>query len=144
MLLAAAAHLSRIAVEQKPTEYEISEAVYDHFKDVVSVLSPRSLLVASVAICHPTNPEARPFLQFVENLSPSKFQAWNEVRRDAFFEIGTEALRVLVEQKRFRDISRLEQNISALLPEKPEPTTTERSDAHLSEEDLARLNWNFT
>jgi hypothetical protein len=145
MLLAAAAHLSRMAMEQKPMKDEVSEAVYDHFKDVVSVLSPRSLLVASVAVCHPTNPDSRPFLQFVENLSPAKFQAWNEARRDAFFEIGTEALRVLVERKRFRDISRLEQNISALLPEQPAPTATERSDTHLSEEEhLARLNWNFT
>ncbi|KAJ5749109.1 uncharacterized protein N7511_010805 [Penicillium nucicola] len=144
MLLAAGAHLSRMAVEQKPAEHEVSEAVYDHFKDVISVLSPRSLLVASVAICHPTTPEARPFLQFVDNLSPTKFQAWNEVRRDAFFDIGTEALRVLIEQKRFRDISRLEQNISALLPEKPAPATNERTDTHISDEDLARLNWNLT
>ncbi|KAJ5773942.1 hypothetical protein N7457_008838 [Penicillium paradoxum] len=143
MLLAAGAHLSRMAMEYRPSGEQVSELVYDQFRDTVSVLSPRSLLVASVAVCHPTNPDARPFLQFVGNLSPSKFQAWNETRRDAFFEIGSEALRVLVERKRFRDISRLEQQISELLPE-PEAPVAEKTHASPDEEPLGRLNLSFT
>ncbi|KAJ6138403.1 hypothetical protein N7471_004889 [Penicillium samsonianum] len=144
MLLAAGAHLSRMAMEHKPSGEQVSTLVYDQFRDTVSVLSPRSLLVASVAVCHPTNPDPRPFLQFVENLSPSKFQAWNEIRRDAFFEIGSEALRVLVDRKRFRDISRLEQHISELLPEQPATPVAEKSHTSSEEEHLSRLNWSFT
>jgi hypothetical protein len=144
MLLAAGAHLSRMAMEYKPSGEQVSTLVYDQFRDTVSVLSPRSLLLASVAVCHPTDPDPRPFLQFVANLSPSKFQAWNETRRDAFFEIGSEALRVLVDQKRFRDISRLEQHISELLPEQPAAPATEKSHISSGEEHLGRLNWGFT
>ncbi|KAJ5467650.1 hypothetical protein N7475_005402 [Penicillium sp. IBT 31633x] len=144
MLLAAGAHLSRMAMEYRPSGEQVPVSVYDHFKDIVSVLSPRSLLVASVAVCHPTNPDPRPFLQFVGNLSASKFQAWNETRRDAFFEIGSEALRILVEKKRFRDISRLEQHISELLPEQPAAPVAEKSHTSPEEENLGRLNWSFT
>ncbi|CAI7597484.1 unnamed protein product [Penicillium glandicola] len=144
MLLAAGAHLSRMAMEHKPSGEQVSTLVYDQFRDTVSVLSPRSLLVASVAACHPTDPDARPFLQFVANLSPTKFQAWNEIRRDAFFEIGSEALRVLVDQKRFRDISRLEQHISELLPEQPPAPVAEKSHTSSEEEHLGRLSWSFT
>ncbi|CAI7576470.1 unnamed protein product [Penicillium discolor] len=144
MLLAAGAHLSRMAMEHKPSSEQVSTLVYDQFKDTVSVLSPRSLLVASVAVCHPTDPDPRPFLQFVANLSPSKFQAWNEIRRDAFFEIGSEALRVLIDRKRFRDISRLEEHISELLPEQPAALVDEKSHTLSEEEHLGRLNWSFT
>ncbi|KAJ5861315.1 uncharacterized protein N7529_008625 [Penicillium soppii] len=145
MLLAAGAHLSRIAMEHKPTDQQTSATVYNRFQETVSLLSPRSLLLASVAICHPANPDAIPFLQFVKNLSPTKFQTWNDNRRDAFFHIGSEALRVLVDQNKFRDISRLEQHISELLPEQsPPPAAAEKSHASAEEEHLARLNWSFT
>jgi hypothetical protein len=145
MLLAAGAHLSRIAMEHKPTDQQTSATVYNRFQETVSLLSPRSLLLASVAICHPANPDAIPFLQFVKNLSPTQFQTWNDNRRDAFFHIGSEALRVLVDQNKFRDISRLEQHISELLPEQsPPPAAAEKSHASAEEEHLARLNWSFT
>ncbi|KAJ5130452.1 uncharacterized protein N7515_006491 [Penicillium bovifimosum] len=144
MLLAAGAHLSRTAMEYKPSGEEVSVSVYDEFRDTVSLLTPRSLLAASVAICHPTNPDPRPFVQFVGNLSPIKFQAWNGARRDAFFEIGSEALRVLVERKRFRDISRLEHHISELLPEEPAAQVAEKSQASPEVVDISRLNWSFT
>jgi hypothetical protein len=145
MLLAAGAHLSRVAMEHKPTEKQTSATLYDQFQDTVSLLSPRSLLLASVALCRPARPDPTPFLQFVKNLSPGNFQAWNEVRRDAFFNIGSEALRVLVDQNKFRDISRLEQYISELLPEQsPAPAATEKSHTLAEEEHLARLNWGFT
>jgi len=145
MLLAAGAHLSRIAMEHKPTDQQTSAAVYDQFQETVSLLSPRSLLLASVAICHPANPDPTPFLQFVKNLSPSKFQAWNGIRRNAFFDIGSEALRILVDQNKFRDISRLEQHISELLPEQsPTLAATKKSHTSAEEEHLARLNLGFT
>lgn len=127
MLLAAAAHLNRSFMASKPESAQSSAALYDQFQEKVALLSPRSLLLASVAICHPTTPDASAFLKFVENISPNKFRAWNNVRRDAFFEIGSEALRVLVEQERFRQISRLESGISKLLPAETPAPAADRS-----------------
>lgn len=144
MLLAACAHLNRVSLEYKPTELETSAALYHQFQDTVALLSPRSLLSASVAICHPVSPDARLFLQFVAHLSPSKFQAWNKTRRDAFFDIGSEALRVLVDQGKFRDISRLEQHFSQLLPVDLPTPTSENSHTSIDEEHLSRLNLGFT
>lgn len=139
MLLAAAAHLNRISMVSKQEMVETSAALYDQFQEHVALLSPRSLLLASVAICHPTTPNAHSFVTFVESISPNKFQAWNNVRRDAFFEIGSEALRVLVEQEKFRDISRLEYQISKLLPAEttaPSAEKTEKTNT-VSQEALA-------
>ncbi|CAG8947025.1 unnamed protein product [Penicillium salamii] len=144
MLLAAAAHLNRISMENKPTNTQITAAVYDQYQDMVSLLSPQSLLLASVAISHPTQPNPRPFLNFVANLSLNKFQAWNKQRRDAFFDIGSEALRVLVEQKEFNRISQLERHISRLLPAETPKSAAGKSHASTEEEELARLNLGFT
>jgi hypothetical protein len=144
MLLAAAAHLNRVSMEYKPTALQTSAELYRQFQETVSVLSPRSLLLASVAVCHPASPDARLFLQFVANLSPSKFQAWNKTRRDAFFDIGSEALRVLVDQEKFRDISRLEQHVSQLLPAEVPISATEKPNTSAEEDHLARLNLGFT
>ncbi|KAJ5550992.1 hypothetical protein N7535_001069 [Penicillium sp. DV-2018c] len=144
MLLAAGAHLSRTAMKYKPSGEQVSASLYDEFRDTVSLLTPRSLLVASVAICHPVDPDTRPFVQFVGNLSPIKFQNWNGARRDAFFEIGSEALRVMVDRKRFREISRLERHISELLPEQPAAPVAEESQASPEVADISRLNWSLT
>ncbi|CAG8003449.1 unnamed protein product [Penicillium olsonii] len=144
MLLAAAAHLNRISIANKPTDAQRSAEVNDQFREMVSLLAPRSLLLASVAICHPVHPDPSVFVHFVAKLSPSAFQKWNKARRDAFFEIGSEALRVLVEQDKFRDIYKLEHCISNLLPAEMPTLATETSHTSTEEEHLARLNLGLT
>ncbi|KAJ5644697.1 hypothetical protein N7507_010708 [Penicillium longicatenatum] len=117
MLLAAGAHLSRAAMDAKPLTETIVPYIYDEYRDVISTLaSSRSLLFASVSLCHPTHPDATPFIRFVESLSSPKVQAWNDSRRDAFLRIACDALRLLIEQKKIRDATGLARNVHVLLP----------------------------
>ncbi|KAJ5095428.1 hypothetical protein NUU61_004784 [Penicillium alfredii] len=141
MLLAAGAHLSRVAMEQKTSIEQVSAAVYDQYRETMSSLSPRSLLSASVALYHPTHPDTQPFLQFVETLPSHKLQSWNDARRDAFFKIGVEALRILIEKNKIRDATSLAQQIQQLLPGKPTSTAPEGSRvSHVSPEEEYLLN----
>lgn len=148
MLLAAGAHLSRTAMDQKPSVEQVSEDLYDEFAEVISTLSSsRSLLFASVALCHPRSPNPQPFIRFVESLSPARFQTWSEARRDAFLRIGCDTLRILIERKKIRDATDLAQKIQVVLPEETATASIEATRTRTSAEEeylLSRLNLNLT
>ncbi|KAJ5103621.1 hypothetical protein N7532_004150 [Penicillium argentinense] len=148
MLLAAGAHLSRAAMDQKPSIEQVSDYLYDEFSEVISTLSSsRSLLFASVALCHPGQPNPQPYIRFVDTLSPAKFQGWSETRRDAFLRIGCDALRLLIERKKIREASGLAQQIQQVLPEKTATASAEATRARASAEEeylLSRLDLNLT
>ncbi|KAJ5760965.1 hypothetical protein N7520_008121 [Penicillium odoratum] len=118
MLLAAGAHLNRAAMDAKPLTEKVTPYIYDEYREVISTLaSSRSLLFASVSLCHPSHPDPTPFIRFVETLSLPKVQAWNDSRRDAFLRIACDALRLLIEQRRIRDATSLARHVQLLLPD---------------------------
>lgn len=147
MLLAAGAQLSRVAMDQKPPIDNVSTYLYEEFMDVISTLtSTRSLLFASVAVCHPSQPNPRPFIRIVETLSPTKFQKYNTARRDAFLRIGCDALRILIDRNNDRDATKLAQQMQCLLPDTTESTASDKSRNRVTSEDylLSRLDLNLT
>lgn len=152
MFLAAGAHLSRTAMDQKPSIEQVSQGLYEEFSEVISTLSSsRSLLFASVALCHPGKPNPQPFIRFVDGLSPARFQTWSEARRDAFLRIGCDTLRILIDRKKIREATSLAQKIQLVLPEETttasiEATRTRTRTRTAAEEDylLSRLDLNLT
>jgi hypothetical protein len=149
MLLAAGAQLSRVAMDQKPSIENVSVDLYEHYMDVIATFtSNRSLLFSSVAVCHPTQPDPRPFLRFMETCTPSKFQKYNTVRRDAFLRIGCDALRILmVDRDDYRSATNLAQQMQNLLPDTTKSTTNEKTRRHTSPDEdylLSRLDLNLT
>lgn len=148
MLLAAGAQLSRVAMDQKPSIENVSISLYEEFMDVISTLtSTRSLLFASVAVCHPSQPDPQPFIRIVETLSPSKFQKYNTARRDAFLRVGCDALRILmVDRDNYRGATKLAQQMQHLLPNTTDTTANEKSRNRAASEDylLNRLDLNMT
>lgn len=148
MLLAAGAQLSRAAMDQKPLGDQVSPYIYDSFVEMISTLaSTRSLLYASIAVCHPVQPDPEPFIRFTEALTPSKFERYNAARRDAFLRIGSEALRVLmIEQEDDRRATYLAHRIQQLLPGTTTSEPIDASSKRESSEDymLSRLVLNLT
>ncbi|KAJ5674178.1 hypothetical protein N7462_009617 [Penicillium macrosclerotiorum] len=148
MLLGTGAHLTRIAMENKPASHQIPGYLYDEFSETMSLLSsPRSLLFASVALCHPSHPDPTPFIHFVDGLSPSKFQKWSDSRRDAFLRISCDALRTLIDRQKIRLATNLGHQIQQLLPEETAMASIEGSRSRSSPEDdylLSRLDLNLT
>lgn len=149
MLLAAGAQLSRVAMDQKPSIENVSVGLYEHYMDVIATFtSNRSLLFSSVAVCHPTQPDPRPFIRFMETCTPSKFQKYNTVRRDAFLRIGCDALRILmVDRDDYRSATNLAQQMQNLLPDTTKSTTSEKTRRHASPDEdylLSRLDLNLT
>ncbi|KAJ5749668.1 hypothetical protein N7533_006696 [Penicillium manginii] len=150
MLLAAGAHLSRTAMDQKPSIEQVSQSLYEEFSEVISTLSSsRSLLFASVALCHPGKPNPQPFIRFVDGLSPARFQTWSEARRDAFLRIGCDTLRILIDRKKIREATSLAQKIQVVLPEETATASIEATRTRTrtsAEEDylLSRLDLNLT
>lgn len=148
-LLAAGAQLSRVAMDQKPLEDHVSTYMYDSFMEVITVLvSTRSLLYASVAVCHPAHPDPEPFIRFTESLTPGKFEKYSAARRDVFLRIGCEALRILmIERRNNREAARLARQIQHLLPETAAPENTNTSPERSSSEGeylLSRLDLSLT
>ena len=149
LLVAAGAQLSRVAMDQKPSIENVSIDLYEHYMDVIATFtSNRSLLFSSVAVCHPTQPDPRPFIRFVETCTPSKFQKYNAVRRDAFLRIGCDALRILmVEHDDYRSATNLAQQMQNLLPDTTKSTVTEKTRSHTAPDEdylLSRLDLNLT
>lgn len=149
MLLAAGAQLSRVFMDEKPLEGHVSGYMYDSFMEVISTLaSTRSLLHASVAVCHPTHPDPEPFVRFTEALTPGKFEKYSAARRDVFLRIGCEALRILmIERRDDRAAARLARQIQNLLPDTTVHATTSTSPKGDSSEGdylLSRLELNLT
>ncbi|KAJ6115854.1 hypothetical protein N7523_006271 [Penicillium sp. IBT 18751x] len=149
LLVAAGAQLSRVALDQKPSIGDVSIDLYEHYMDVIATFtSNRSLLFSAVAVCHPTQPDPRPFIRFVENCTPSKFQKYSAVRRDAFLRIGCDALRILmVERDDYRSATKLAQQMQSLFPDTTKSTVTDKSrnPASLDEDYLlSRLDLNLT
>ncbi|KAJ5722643.1 hypothetical protein N7488_000678 [Penicillium malachiteum] len=124
LFLAAGANLSRAAMEAKPLTELVSVYTYDEYREIISVLSsPRSLLFASVSLCHPEKPDPKPFMRFVGNLSINKVHAWNDARREALLRIACDALHLMIDQKQIRDATILARQVQQLLPEKTADTT---------------------
>lgn len=148
MLLAAGAHLSRVAMDQKPLGDHVSTCLYDSFMMVISTLaSTRSLLYASVAVCHPAHPDPEPFARFAEGLTVNKFEKYSAARRDVFLRIGCEALRILIiERRNDREARRLARQIQNLLPDTTAKQTTSASKDNQSDGGylLSRLDLNLT
>jgi hypothetical protein len=149
MLLAAGAQLSQVAMDQKPSIDDVSTHLYDEFMNVISTLtSTRSLLFASVAVFHPSQPDLQPFMRIVKNLTPSKFQKYNAAWRDALPRIGCDVLRILmVDQNNYRGAMKLAQQMHHLLPDTTASAASDRSRNRASLENdylLSRLDLNPT
>ena len=148
ILLASGAQLARILMEQKSSSDQVPVHTFEEFAETISTLSSsRSLLYSSVALCHPSHPDPTPFIHYVDSLSPSKFQKWNETRRDAFLRISCDALRTLIDRKKIRLATSLGHQIQELLPEETATASVENSRSKASSEEdhlLQRLELNWT
>ncbi|KAJ5594859.1 uncharacterized protein N7459_001067 [Penicillium hispanicum] len=149
MLLPAGAHLNHASMDPKMSTGQVWTHIYDEYKEVISTLtSTRSLLFVSVALYHPSHPDPRPFVHLTESLSQPKVASWkNNAKRDAFFNIGCDALRILINQKRIGEATRLGQQIQELLPDQTiQQNPAAPNKQALSKEDytLDRLGLNMT
>ncbi|KAJ5155570.1 hypothetical protein N7492_008373 [Penicillium capsulatum] len=147
LLIAAGGNLAQTANHIKPSSEQVPAHTYEEYTEVLSTLSPRSLLSAAVSLCHPVYPDPQPLVQFARSLSPEKVQTWNKSKRSAFLTNGCDALRILIEQKKIQEATELAQRIQHLLPEntKVKSTDTQEPRSEISFDGflLHRLNLNL-
>lgn len=141
MLVAGGTYLSHWIVDhgQSQEVKEIPPSVYDEFCEAISTLSPMPLLAASVSLYHPTRPTAQPLLDYVQRLPPEKPHTWKESKRDIFFRVTVDAVRVLLDQGKFRDASWLAQRIKELFPNETSTAKTSNK-SQVSSEQADLLN----
>lgn len=145
MLLPAASHLCQSVMQNAQTQTkEVPVSMYDDFVKTLSVLAPTSDLLATAPIYHPTRPDVRPLLDFVDALpSSDRLESWSESRRENFLRAAFDGLRVLIDREKLWDAAYLARFIQEQLPGKTDPTAASEN-GHLTsaeeQELLARLD----
>ncbi|KAF9889028.1 Saccharopine dehydrogenase [Aspergillus nanangensis] len=148
MLLPAATHFCQSLMRSAQTETrQIPVSIYNDFITSISLLSPKSLLLATAPIYHPTKPDTKPFLEHLDGLTLDNLETWAETKRENLLRAAFDALRLSIDQERLRDASYIARFIQQQLPDKPD-TGTASENGHLTsaeEEDLlARLDLALT
>ena len=149
MLLEAGAHLNHAAMSPKSLVGQVPVHIYDEYQKTISTLSsPGSLLFASVSLYHPSLSNPQPFIQYTNSLTRAKVNGWKgNARRDAFFNIGCDALRILIDQKKIAEATRLGQKIQELLPEQTIQRHSSSSDGRFTPKEdytFSRFGLNMT
>ncbi|KAL4897136.1 hypothetical protein BDV59DRAFT_85156 [Aspergillus ambiguus] len=145
MLLPAATHLCQSVMQNAPTQTkQVPASMYDDFIRTISKLSPRSTRMATIPIYHPTRPDVKPLLDFVDALpSSDRLDSWPEGRRENFLRAAFDGLRVLIDQEKLWDAAYLARFIQEQLPGKTDSMAASEH-GHLTsaeeQELLARLD----
>ncbi|KAL4810306.1 hypothetical protein BDV18DRAFT_55842 [Aspergillus unguis] len=133
--------LSLIMMRQRDIEKNAIPAyLYEDYTAIIKASSRSRLVRSAVSIYHPTQPDARPFAQFVRQLSPSFIENMSEAQRDRITRAGFDALRVLVDAGNIRDADALcvARFLQQLVGEKHEEPASR--DTHVSSEEKALLD----
>ncbi|GAB1194588.1 hypothetical protein APSETT444_003834 [Aspergillus pseudonomiae] len=139
VFLPAGVHLWESLMRSSPSRSkELDGAMYNEYIEVLSRLAPKSFLVATAPLYHPTHPDAKPFLDFVDTLPPGRVDSSTGLKRESFMRAGFDALRLLVEQDKRRDVLYLARFLQQQLPEKVDSENTSKSNhrAYTEREDL--------
>ncbi|KAE8366833.1 hypothetical protein BDV27DRAFT_143328 [Aspergillus caelatus] len=139
VLLPAGVHLCESLMQSLPSRSkEFDGAMYNEYIEILSRLAPNSCVLATAPLYHPTHPDAKPFLDFVDTLPPSRVDSSTGLKRESFMRAGFDALRLLVDQDKRRDVLYLARFLQQQLPEKVDSENASKSDhrAYTEREDL--------
>jgi hypothetical protein len=139
MLLPAGAHLGESLMQSsRSSSKALDESILKEYMEVLFTLSPKSCLLAAVPLYHPTHPDPKPFLEFVDSLPPGRVDALTEMKREIFMRAGFDALRLLADQNKRRDALYLARFLQQQLPEKANSGSASKTTnrAHTEREDL--------
>lgn len=139
VLLPAGVHLCESLMQSSPSRSkELDGAMYNEYIEILSRLAPNSCVLATAPLYHPTHPDAKPFLDFVDTLPPSRVDSSIGLKRESFMRAGFDALRLLVDQDKRRDVLYLARFLQQQLPDKVDSENASKSDhrAYTEREDL--------
>ncbi|RJE19179.1 hypothetical protein PHISCL_08476 [Aspergillus sclerotialis] len=144
-MLAAGDMLCYMVMENEQSHaQDIPVPVYERYMDLMSLFFPNRKTTAVAPLYHPTNPNARPFVKFVENLTLSMLEKFKDRHWEFFGKAGSDAIRILNDQGASRDALSFGNYIQQFLlkQESPSEATSKQSDSISSKEDylLGRLD----
>ncbi|KAL2814243.1 hypothetical protein BDW59DRAFT_21910 [Aspergillus cavernicola] len=114
---------------------DIPVDLYEQYTHLISVLGPRTFLEASVPLYHPTDPDAKPFVEFVRRLPLAWRESWKESKREQLMRASFDALRILVDAGESRDCVYLARFMQHQLEEKHEAETANKTGYRVSSEE---------
>ncbi|KAE8372351.1 hypothetical protein BDV26DRAFT_103089 [Aspergillus bertholletiae] len=113
---------------------ELDGAMYNEYIEILSRLAPKSCLLATAPLYHPTQPDTKPFLDFVDTLPSGRVDSSIGLKRESFMRAGFDALRLLADQDKRRDVVYLARFLQQQLPEKADPENVSKSNHRLCTE----------
>lgn len=144
--------LNRLVVGHYHTQAtKLPVSPYEEYMEFMFSLALNNILNDALFLYHPTHPDAGPFLRQVEQLSSESLEPGIkrqfENARGMFIQAGFHALRLLIDQERFGDATRLAPYIQRLLNGEDASDTTPDASYRVSDEEerlLDRLQFSLT
>lgn len=100
-LLSAGGHLGQQIIQNEPEHAGgVEPNLYEDYVHIINTVAANSLLHACVCMHHPTQPDGRPYVLYVQALPQDRTASWSKVRREHFMRAGFTALRILLDQNR--------------------------------------------
>ncbi|PYH45450.1 uncharacterized protein BP01DRAFT_41149 [Aspergillus saccharolyticus JOP 1030-1] len=98
-LLSAGGHLGQLIIQNEPDHASgVGQILYENYLQMINTVAANSLLHACVCMHHPTKPNARPYVLYVQALPEGRTASWSKLRRDHYMRAGFTALRILLDQ----------------------------------------------
>lgn len=135
----ASIHLCESLIQSsRSSSKDLDWSIYEEYIESLSPLSLKPSLLATLPLYHPTHPNPRPFLEFVDTLPPGRVDSLVEMKRESFMRAGFYALHLLVDQNNRRDALHLARFLQQLLLEKADSESVSGTSqrAYAEREDL--------
>lgn len=140
MLIAAATQLTHWIVDNSQSQgiKDMSPSLYHQFCEATSTITTQPFLSASAWLYHPTNPDARPLLEYAKSVPSHIYSNWKEPRKEIFLKVSLDAVRFMMDRKEFRDATWLVQYVKQLLSDEQSSVAkeTKESRSRSSQEDM--------
>lgn len=107
---------------------DVSASVFDKYCDIVDALPGLRPYGLAMRIYHPSEQDARPFMEYVRELRKHKSPPRTEMGQDVLLQTSLNGLRLLVDQKNYRDAAKYSHHIKNMLFE--ERVTDRQNDSY--------------
>lgn len=107
---------------------DVPAPVFDKYCNVVESLPGLRPYGIAMRMHHPTQQDARPFMEYLQELRKSRSPPRTEMGQDVLLQMGLDALRLLIDQGNYRDAAKYSRQIKNMLFE--ERVTDRQNDSY--------------
>ncbi|QGA12923.1 hypothetical protein EYB26_000568 [Talaromyces marneffei] len=94
---------------------DVPVSLFDQYCNLVESLPGLRVYGIAMRMYHPTQPDARPFMEYLQELRKSKSPPRTEMGQDILLQTSLNALRLLIDQGNYRDAAKYSHHVKNML-----------------------------